>query len=191
MMKKINYALLISILVLSFSACEDDDDDVLAPPIPNEEEVITTLRFILTPDSGGQVASFIFQDLDGDGGNIPVITFDTLNANTSYTASVQFLNELENPAEDITVEVKEEDLEHQVFYDTDLSGLTITYLDQDPNGNPLGVDTKAETTSPESGTLTITLRHEPNKDAPGVSNGDITNAGGETDIEVSFPIVVR
>ncbi|HBK71516.1 MAG TPA: type 1 periplasmic binding fold superfamily protein, partial [Flavobacteriaceae bacterium] len=35
------------------------------------------------------------------------------------------------------------------------------------------------------------LRHEPNKSASGVSDGDITNAGGETDIEVIFNITVQ
>ena len=41
------------------------------------------------------------------------------------------------------------------------------------------------------GTLKVTLRHEPNKSAAGVVGGDITNAGGETDIEVEFPIVIE
>ena len=38
-----------------------------------------------------------------------------------------------------------------------------------------------------SATMTVILRHEPNKAGAGVSDGDITNAGGETDIEVTFP----
>jgi len=39
--------------------------------------------------------------------------------------------------------------------------------------------------------VTITLRHEPAKDATGVSDGDITNAGGETDISVNFPVEIQ
>ena len=35
------------------------------------------------------------------------------------------------------------------------------------------------------------LRHEPDKSAAGVSSGDITNAGGETDIEVSFNVIIE
>ena len=42
-----------------------------------------------------------------------------------------------------------------------------------------------------SGTITVTLRHEPNKDAAGVSSGDIANAGGETDIEVTFNVEIQ
>jgi hypothetical protein len=47
------------------------------------------------------------------------------------------------------------------------------------------------TSSAGSGTLTITLRHEPNKDGDNVADGDITNAGGETDVEVTFNIDVE
>ena len=42
-----------------------------------------------------------------------------------------------------------------------------------------------------TGTLSIILRHEPAKDASGVSDGQIANAGGETDIEVSFNITIE
>ena len=34
------------------------------------------------------------------------------------------------------------------------------------------------------------LKHEPNKSAAGVAGGDVTNAGGETDAEMEFPITV-
>jgi hypothetical protein len=40
-------------------------------------------------------------------------------------------------------------------------------------------------------TIRVTLIHEPMKSAAGVSSGDITNAGGETDIEVGLPVVVQ
>jgi hypothetical protein len=39
--------------------------------------------------------------------------------------------------------------------------------------------------------VVVTLRHEPDKGAAGVSGGDITNAGGDTDIEVTFPVVIE
>ena len=44
---------------------------------------------------------------------------------------------------------------------------------------------------PINGTITITLRHEPNKGGEGVSNGDITNAGGETDAQVSYNVSLQ
>ena len=41
------------------------------------------------------------------------------------------------------------------------------------------------------GSITVILKHKPMKTAANVSNGDISNAGGETDIEVTFPIDVQ
>ncbi len=61
----------------------------------------------------------------------------------------------------------------------------------DVNGNPIGISTIVTTNGASTGTITVTLRHEPNKDASGVSTGDITNAGGETDIEVIFNVEVQ
>ena len=178
---------LLMILGLLFASCGDDDD----PEIPNEEEVITTLTYTLSPADNGPDVDLIFQDLDGDGGNAPTITGGTLAANTTYTGSLTFLNETESPAEDITEEIEEEDEEHQVFFQTSITGLSVAYNDTDPNGNPIGLSTTVTTGDSGSGTLTIILRHEPNKSAAGVSDGDIINAGGETDIEVSFPVTVQ
>ena len=44
----------------------------------------------------------------------------------------------------------------------------------------------ATTGDASSGDVTVILRHEPDKEADGVSDGDVTNAGGETDVEVTF-----
>ena len=65
------------------------------------------------------------------------------------------------------------------------------YADQDNNGNPIGLSFELTTGDAGNESYTITLRHEPDKTASGVSGGDITNAGGETDIEVVFDITVE
>lgn len=188
-MKAIKFLSMLAIAALTFNSCSNDDD---APDPVNEEEVITTVIVTLAPQSGNTV-TLTSRDLDGDGPNAPVVTVSgTLNTSTFYTGSVQFLNELENPAEDITEEVAEEDDEHQVFYSVTGGVGTITYTDSDANGNPVGLSfTLATGANPVNGVLSVTLRHEPNKDAAGVSDGDITNAGGETDVEVSFNVAVN
>ncbi len=167
--------------VFIFSGCDPD------PVIPNEEELITTLTYTLT---GPNTVILSFEDLDGDGGTAPTIIGGTLEANQSYTGTIILLNSTETPPEDIGAEVAEEDDEHQFFFTSSISDLSVTYNDEDGNGNPLGLATTITTGEPGSGTLTVTLRHEPAKDAAGVADGDITNAGGETDIEVSFDIEV-
>ena len=189
-MKKINLLLVIGMLSILFvTSCKKDEPE--DPIIPNEEEVITTLNFTLTPDGGGTPVVLTFQDLDGDGGNPPTITEGTLDTNATYTGVLELLNELESPAEDITEEVQEEGEEHQFFFQTSLSGMDIVYDDMDANGNPIGLATILTTNAANAGTITVTLRHEPNKDAFGVSTGDITNAGGETDIEVTFNVDIQ
>jgi hypothetical protein len=42
-----------------------------------------------------------------------------------------------------------------------------------------------------TGKLKIVLRHKPDKNASGVANGNIANAGGETDIEVEYNVVIQ
>ncbi len=173
-------------LLFLLSSCSKDD-----PIIPNEEEVITTLIYSLTPDSGGAVVELKFVDLDGEGGDAPVITTADLNSNTSYTGSVRLLNEQLSPAENITAEIQEEDEDHQFFYQSTVAGMIISYDDVDGNNQPVGISTMLQTGDAGSGMLTITLRHEPNKSASGVVISDPSNAGGETDIEIRFPINVQ
>ena len=159
--------------------------------IPNEEEVITTLNYTLTPSGGGTAVTMTFQDLDGDGGDDPVITGGTLAPNTTYTGDLELLNETETPAEDITEEIEEEDADHQFFFTTTVAGLSVAYADMDDDGNPVGLESTVTTMASGSGEMTIILRHEPNKSGAGVAGGNITNAGGETDIEVTFNVDVQ
>ena len=181
--KNVFFILFILIAVVS---CKDDD-----PPIPNEEELITTVIYTLTPAGGGAAIEFTFRDLDGDGGNDPVIKTFPLDSGVVYTGALTLLNESETPAEDITEEIMEEDADHQFFFSVHQAQVTVSYEDSDDNGNPVGLQTELTTGAISQGHLTITLRHEPDKFAAGVSNGDITNAGGETDIEITFPIVIQ
>tara|TARA_B100000768_G_scaffold124564_1_gene115273 strand:- start:2824 stop:3393 length:570 start_codon:yes stop_codon:yes gene_type:complete len=172
---------------LVFMSCNPDKP--VDPTIPNQEEVITTLNLTLTPDTGAIVV-FSFQDLDGDGGNAPIQSSDTLQSNTAYSAVLELLNETETPAEDITAEIDAEGVDHQFFFQSTVGGLSVEYTDMDANGKPIGLATTITTVDSGLGTLGIVLRHEPNKDANGVMSGDITNAGGETDIEVTFDVIV-
>ena len=186
-MKNLKLIALLVIPTLFSTSCSNDDAPV------NEEEVITTVRVTLV--GGGQTIILESKDLDGDGPNDPVLTpigGGALVAGTTYTGSTEFLNELEDPAEDITVEVEEEGADHQVFYQIPSSVGTVTYTDTDANGRPIGLNfTLAAGTSGATGTLTVTLKHLPNKTATGVATGDITNAGGNTDAEVTFSLAVN
>ena len=180
-MKNISFYALLSIAMIG---CSDDDT---APEVINDEELITTVILTLTQESGDQVV-LTTVDLDGDGPDEPVTTVvGSFSENTQYQGAVQFLNETEDPAEDITEEVIEEAEEHQVFY-TISEGLNITttYVDFDDNDNPLGVNITLETGEASSGSLTVTLRHEPVK-----PNDGLESAGGESDISTSFDVSIQ
>lgn len=185
-MKTIHKFALIFVLSLSFTACIDDDDST--PAIVNEEEVITTVILTLTPGTGDAIVMRSF-DADGDGPNAPVVTVSgDLAANTSYTGSISFLNETESPAEDITEEVQEEAEEHQVLFTIGTSlNVNISYADFDANSNPLGTSITLESAEASQGNLTLTLRHEPKKP----NDGTLLDAGGETDVQVSFPVSIN
>jgi len=160
-------------------------------PLPPEEEVITTLTYTLTSEDGSDTAVLTFKDLDGDGGNDPDITGGTLQSNTIYNGQLTLLNESETPVESITEEIEEEDEEHQFFFVSSNESVTIAYDDVDENNAPVGLSTKLTTTITGTTDLKITLRHEPAKDGENVAAGDITNAGGSTDIEVTFPVTIE
>lgn len=187
-MKNLKYILSLMVIVATtLSSCKKDD-----PEIPNEEEVITTLKYTLTPNGGGLIKILKFVDMDGDGGEAPVYTLDTLEANTVYNGELELLNEQESPADTTTNEIREENQQHQFFFATsgDLN-LSVGYNDVDPDGNPVGLSNILTTGAASKGQFTVTLRHQPDKFGSGVSDGDITNAGGETDIEVVFNVVIK
>ena len=179
---------MLAIVVLGITSCDDDD-----PEPVNDPELITTLIATFTnTNDASNVVEARFQDIDGPGGNDPITSNPTLMANSTYNVTLRFLNESETPVEDKTVEISNEDEEHQVFYIVaDGLNLTYTYGDQDDDENPLGISGQVTTTGASTGNLTITLIHEPNKSAAGVSEGDPTNAGGDTDISVTFSVTIQ
>ncbi|MDB4180898.1 type 1 periplasmic binding fold superfamily protein [Flavobacteriaceae bacterium] len=184
-MKKIKFLTLALIISTLFIGCSKDDDQ--QPQPVNEEEVITTLTVTLVPEGGGATVILQTRDLDGDGPNEPVITTGNLAAGVSYSGSIVLLNETVDPAEDITEEVEEENLEHQFFYTSgDDLDITTSNENLDTDGNKLGTEFTLVAGAVSSGTLTFTLRHEPTK-----PNTGIDDAGGESDVIATFNVAVQ
>jgi hypothetical protein len=187
-MKLIKNIVILVYISSIFAACSSDED----PVIINEEELITTVRATLIPEGGGAEVILESVDLDGDGPNEPTIEVNgTFNPNTMYAGTLKILNEAESPAEDITLEIMEEDEDHQFFFSFTNDIATATYGDEDSNGNPVGVQFNLLTGAAGSSGFTIILRHEPDKAAADVNTGDITNAGGSTDVQVTFNITIE
>lgn len=184
-------------------------DDVKETGEPeNENEVITTVTLDFTPDAGGDALSFSWSDPENDGS--PVID-DISLPQGGYTLSVSFLNALEEPAEDITVEVQDEGDQHQVFYtgsavqgpatgDNASAVIEHAYADTDGNGLPVGLDNTVTTLAAGSGDLVVTLRHMPPESGEAVKTAEaaetvaaegMSGIGGDTDVEVTFSLTVE
>lgn len=181
------------ILILTMGYLAGCKKDPVTPP--NEEELITTLILSLQKQGSSIVQNFIFNDPDGSGGITATIDSIIIDQAAVYSAKITLLNTQVTPADTISNEVLEEGKNHQFFYqstpDNVLSGFTYTG-ENDADGNPIGIDFEFATwNTGGSGNLRITLRHQPNKGGAGVTTGDITNAGGETDIEVEFPVRLK
>lgn len=181
-MKTTIKTLSLAAMALFLFSCDDDDE----PESVNEEEVITTVRWTLTNDADPMdEVEFSSVDADGEGPEAPEVRGGTLAANATYSGDIIFRNDIED--ENITIEVREEGDEHEVFYVTAITGVSIAKNDNDADGNPLGLETTVTTGDAGTGTINVTLRHEPTKP----NDGTLSSAGGETDIQVAFPVTIN
>ena len=176
-------------IVLLATACTDVEN----PTGDNVEEVITTVALTFVSPDGTVEGSWADPEDDGS----PVIVSPELAANTEYQLTVEFLNELADPAEDITEEIEDESDEHQVFFTTDA---TVTYNDEDANGLPVGLDVTLTTGDAGSVDLTVTLRHLPEQGgvaqkvaglAEQAEADGIASLPGDSDASVTVPLTVQ
>ncbi len=153
----------------------------------NDEELITTVQLKFEPVGGGAPLTYRFIDLDGAGGSAPRMDTIVLNAATRYRVTVLLLNEAENPAENITEEVAEEEDAHRFFYVPDAaSGLAIDELDTDADGMPLGIESHWQTGAVGNGSVTVTLRHYIGSPPDKQMLDDVNSLKAVTDIAIKF-----
>jgi hypothetical protein len=193
------------VALLALAACDAGPD---AHGHGNDAEVITTLALSFAPMGGGTPVLALFNDPDGDGGMAGTTDPITLMAGT-HDLSVKFENRLQTPSVDITVEVKDEGDEHQVFFtgkavsgpasNEPAAPLAHSYLDMDVKGLPIGLSNRIVAKA-GSGPLVVTLRHMPPLNdkpvktamaADTVKVSGIGALGGSTDAQVTFAVTVR
>lgn len=166
--------------LLIFSSCKDDDVRT------NDQEQITTVTLQLTPVGKGTNVSATYRDVDGPGGQAPVVESLVLEAQTTYNATVSFYNEASGTTRNVTPAISGSSHEHEVFYFVTGANVNFTKTDLDRNGRPIGLTTTVEAGAPSAGTVQITLKHQPN-----LKSNTSTVATGETDIEVVFNTTVQ
>ena len=191
---------------LLFTGCDDVEND---HDHDHDQEVITTVVLSFEDGNGGDTQTFEWADPENDGN--PLVDDIVLTAGSSYSVSIAFLNELEDPAEDLTEEIADEGDEHQIFFTgsavqgpaTGTNAEAIvehSYADEDSSGLPLGLENTISTLGAGSGELVLTLRHMPLENgasvktagvAEEVANGGFESIGGDNDVQITFAIEVQ
>ena len=134
----------------------------------------------------------------------------SLTNGETYTVTFSVINELEDPAEDMTPEITDEKDEHQVFfYGAAVQGPANTanadavvehaYADVDNNGLPVGLTNTFTATAAGTGVMSVLLRHMPPVNGEAIKVADLaavmdagsdTDLPGSTDINVDFNVIV-
>lgn len=190
-MKNIISVLLLGVLVaISVTSCTKKNKNLVVNPTPQEQELITTIKLVVT-NSTGFNKTFSYKVDNGFNSTtpaIPVIDDVVLAPNTTYNVSVEVWNEAENPTEDITAEVKAENTEHLFVLESapasGVGSISFTNGSKDDNGQPLNQTIDFTTGAAGNGTLTVTLKHEPTDKNATTADA----AGGETDAKAIFPV---
>lgn len=196
-LKIFNHLFLIFFMVIS--GCSTDD-----PKKEDAPELITKATLTFTPTNGGSAVVVSATDPDGEG--VKDLAPDSqmvLNSNTTYDLTISLINELAAPDEegyDISDEVQEEGAEHLFFFgwtndlfsspagngNIDNRSDNVIYSDNDSKNLPIGLKTRWTTAgSGRAGSFRIILKHQPDL-KNGTSGIDI----GETDLDISFTVVI-
>ncbi len=182
------------------SSCNGDDD----PVKEDTPEMITRVALTFSPAGGGEAVVVVA--IDPDGAGVQDLETDgpiLLQANASYTLSIELLNHLVNPSDEgynITDEVAEEGDEHMFFFgwtdgifsnppgngNIDNREDVVLYEDEDDNGLPIGLLTAWETGDVADGVFRVVLKHQ-----PGLKTSGSSASAGETDVDVEFEIQVK
>jgi len=195
---KIQFYLFLFLGLGLLASCDDDDEPA---PVEAEEEVISRVILTFSPTGGGDDVTATYLDSDGDGAAPPTISEIELVEGIEYDLSMTLTNTLESPEEDITAEIRDEDDEHQFFFEftndifSDPSGDgnvdnrddAVNYNDTDDNGNPVGLETTwtAGAHTDAAGDFRVVLKHQPD-----IKSATSTVNDGGTDLDITFPISI-
>ncbi len=203
-LKHIYNIILIAVLIFGLSGCDNND-----PEKEDVPELITEVTLVFTTDRGSTTQTVTATDPDGEGVQDMVFGYPAeLELDKTYTMKILLKNGLAEPGTeqyDVASEVAEEGEEHMFFFEWspgifsdpagdgnfDTRADAVNYVggtdSNDANGLPLGLTTTWTTESEvETGTLRIILKHQPGLKST-TSGSDV----GETDLDITFHIVVH
>lgn len=174
-------------VVTAISSCKKKED-----PKPVEEELITTLKLHVADASGSK--TYIYKVENGFGGTTPGTTqIDTvrLTASQTYTVTAEVYNEKESPAENVTEEVLEEKDAHLFLFVSEpgsgAGSIAFSNGSKDGKNLPFNQVITFGAGAAGAGKLHVNLIHEPGDKTATTASG----AGGETDVEAVFPVLIQ
>jgi len=197
-------SMVLVIAALAFLAsCKEDD-----PKKEDTPELITKATLTFTPPGGGAAVVVTATDPDGEG--VRELTVDgpiNLVKSTSYTLTISLINGLvavTEPEYNVTDEVEEEGDEHMFFFswtnnvfaepsgngNIDNRPDAVLYTgganSVDVNGRPLGITTSwVSASASASGQFRVLLKHQPD-----LKSDTSTSNTGETDLDITFSVVI-
>ncbi len=185
------------ITILTISSCSKEDPK---QPLPsNPQEVLTTIliKGYNQNDSLNTNDQFNYkwEDLDGDGGNLPVIDTINLDSGIIYTCEIIILDKTKTPFDTVSNAIEEEKNAHQFFFTPSanlISKIKAEILDFDTNipslpvGLSFNLNTKSNQsfTTPILGSLNMVLSHY-----DGVPK--TIEKSSESDFDISFPLKLK
>lgn len=176
---------LLSVAVLFTSCLKQKAGEI------NDEELITTMKLIFTPATGGSPLVFYFDDPDGPGGVAPLIDTIKLAANRNYGLVITLMNNNAQPPVDVSAEILAEAEAHRFYFEATGTDINFSNLSTDGNGKPVGLTSTWATMATAKGNCKITLRHY-GATPPDKNIADPVNSPkSSTDIEVVFPVFVQ
>ena len=183
------FTLSLVVVALTATACDSDSnggEEGIGPP-----ENITRIIVTLQTGDGANVAMYTASDPEGSG-TMQAQTITVLNGVT-YEGSIElFDDDIANATDrNITEEISEERDGHRFFFtytadEGDASRVSVVPSDMDNNGLPVGLEFQLTTTQGgvAAGNLNVVLSHFADQ-----SKG--ASPGAQTDVSVSFPLVVQ
>lgn len=197
MKKMIRFVSTLVLALFALSACKrnsDDDPKVDEPldPGAGTQEIVTRISMHLTDSASSQ--SFVVEYRDPKANGQFRVDSLKLTPTTTYLAKLLVFDDTKMPVDTVSQEIEEEGNYHRFHYTLvpatgSAATVAITLLDLDNQvpPQPIGLEFKIKTGKGTGiGNFNVNLRHFDNGQQ---KTDDI--AGGEQDIFVNFPTVVK
>ena len=176
------FAILFSVMLGSIALLNSCKNDA----VTSGNETITTMKLLAQNLTTNTTDTFVYVNFNESKPNPPSYV-DTvrLKAKTPYFIQILLINEIPNPAMNMTDTIIAKADSHLMIYNLDpVAAASIKIQDKDSKGLPLGLLSNWTTSDTTNGWLRMILRHQ-----QGSKNG--TETPGSNDFEADFPVSVR